>query len=553
MKILSNKTYTVLIVNDNSKNQELTSKAFSYINFKFKILNVSSSTEAKSILENSNSISLVIINSSQKSIKEDIAISKYIREELSNSIIPILILSLKDIVVDIDSINRYNINTVINVSHLSDKNVFSIIKNLFLQYEQRMQLEEKNKDTHKQLYTDALTHLYNRLKLNIDCANKEEKTLILIDIVGFSKINENYGYDVGDSVLKEFAAFLYSMYHENFNIYHLDNDVFALIPLQNNTTKSIFTTVEEIKNDILKLNIITDNFNKTLDISIGVAYQSEKNILRKAELALKEARSNGINKIKYYSKDLKILKEIDDTNHWSPIIQEHLNDSSIVVHYQPIYNLKTYTIDKYELLMRIQHNGKLYLPCSFLDAAYKAGQMYKIFKFMFTHACIQAQKTGLKFSINIGDHELLEEGIVSFVEETLTTYKVAQNLLSLEILEYHPIDNNKLIIKNIILLHKLGLKIIIDDFGVNCSNFGQLQNLPISVIKIDGSFIQNIDKSHESQIIVKTIQTYAKEKNIKLVAEYVCNKEVLETVLDLDIEYGQGNYLGTAQEKISEF
>jgi len=289
-----------------------------------------------------------------------------------------------------------------------------------------------------------------------------------------------------------------------------------------------------------------------VDISIGVAYESHENILRKAELALKEARNSGINKIKYYSKDLKILKQINNTSFWAPIIQESIRNNSLIVYFQPIYNLRTYTIDKYELLMRMKHEDKIYSPGSFIDAAYQAGLMYDIFKFMFTKACQKIQERDLKLSVNIGNQELEKEGLFEFVSETIKKYEADATKLSLEILEDNSISNNRVIKENLLKIHTLGVQIIIDDFGVNCSNFGQLQDLPVSIIKIDGSFIANIDSSKESQTVVTTIQTYAKEKNIKLVAEYIANKEVLRTVLGLNIEYGQGNYLCAAQEKISE-
>ncbi len=401
------------------------------------------------------------------------------------------------------------------------------------------------------LNRNPLTHLYNRAKFNEDCAARDENTLILIDIVGFSKINENYGYKVADSVLVEFGAFLHTMYYDDYTIYHLGNDLFGLIPHQN-VVDNIFKRVKEIRSDILKIKIITNNFNNRVSISIGVAYQNEHNLLRKAELALKEARNSGINKIRYYSDDLKILKKIENAHKWIPIIQEQIEKESFLVYYQPIYNLRTYTIDKYEMLIRIEHEGKIYPPGLFIQAAYDAGFMYEIFKFMFINACKKMSKENVKLSVNIGTQELERDELYDFMSMTIEEYDVDTSKLSLEILEYNSIAQNSAIHENILKIHKLGIAIIIDDFGVNCSNFAQLQYLPVSIIKIDGSFIEDIANSKDSQIIVKTIQTYAREKNIKLVAEYVASKETLSKVMELNIEYGQGNYLGLPQAKIAE-
>lgn len=551
MKDLSKKVYKILILNSDPIILKLIGRAVSKINFKYKVIYTSSTSEAKKHLLNNQDIALTLICSSESKVLDELDLVYYIRRELNNEMMSINIYGTQKSSVDIDAISYYDITYFGGVAKLSDREIFSTLRSSLTLYRQLLQLEYKEKETYKKMTTDSLTHLYNRVKLNEECSRERVKTLILIDIVGFSKINENYGYLTGDSVLKEFAAFLYTMYHDEFNVYHLENDLFALIPILNIADK-IFTTVENIRADILQLNIITDNFNKTVDISIGVAYESKKNLLRRAELALKEARNYGVNKIKYYSEDLKVLKQINDTNHWAPIIRESIINSTMIVHYQPIYNLQDSTIDKYELLMRISHGDKLYYPGSFLDAAFQAGQMYDIFKYMFKDACVQAKKSGAKFSVNIGNFEFEEESIVSFIRDTINEYELDATLISLEILEYNSISSNKLVKNNIIKIHELGIEIVIDDFGVNCSNFGQLQNLPIDIIKIDGSFIENIDSSKESQIIVKTIKTYAKEKNIKLVAEYILSEKVLETVKNLGIDYGQGNFLGYPLATIKE-
>lgn len=95
----------------------------------------------------------------------------------------------------------------------------------------------------------------------------------------------------------------------------------------------------------------------------------------------------------------------------------------------------------------------------------------------------------------------------------------------------------------VLAIDNLGLEFIVDDFGVQCSNFAQTEFLPITTLKIDGSFIENIHESKNSKIIVKTIQTFAREKGLKLIAEFVCNQESYNEIKELGIEYAQGFYL----------
>ena len=546
MKRRQIKEHKILLFDVQQTNLDLLEKVFSSLDFKINIIHASTSSEAKNLLKYNRDISIALF-----CCINDLQLIHYIRKELLNAMMRIVVLGFDDVVITLNAVNSYDINAVHTCRDLSQNSIYATLRSLLVQYEQLLKLARKEEDSYKKMIRDSLTNLYNRVKLNEECMSNDAKTLILIDIVGFSKINENYGYEVGDSVLSEFGAFLYTMYHDDFKVFHLEHDLFGLMP-RIHAAEEIFKTVQTIRSDILKLKIITNNFNNRVDISIGVAYESHENILRKAELALKEARNSGINQIKYYSKDLKILKQINDTNFWTPIIQENIKNESLLVYFQPIYNLRTYTIDKYELLMRIKHEDKIYFPGSFADAAYQAGLMYDIFKCMFTKACQKVQERGLKLSVNIGNQELEKEELFEFISNTTKRYEVDATKLSFEILEDNSVSNNRVIKENILKIHTLGMQIIIDDFGVNCSNFGQLQDLPVNIIKIDGSFIANIDTSKESQTVVKTIQTYAKEKNIRLVAEYIANKEVLKTVLGLNIEYGQGNYLCAAQEKISE-
>jgi EAL domain-containing protein (putative c-di-GMP-specific phosphodiesterase class I) len=210
---------------------------------------------------------------------------------------------------------------------------------------------------------------------------------------------------------------------------------------------------------------------------------------------------------------------------------------------QPIFNLNDQSIEKYELLVRIKYKEEVFTPSQFIKAARHSGHLYNIFKFMFDLGCKYAAKTGKNFSINISDSEFHHEGLIEFIQKTINDYSVDPKLLSLEILESHAITQSAEIQDLILSIHKIGLELIVDDFGVECSNFAQTEFLPITTLKIDGSFIENILESKDSKIIVKTIQTFAKEKGLKLIAEFVCNQEIYDEIRKLGIEYGQGYYL----------
>jgi diguanylate cyclase (GGDEF)-like protein len=546
---MNTKSYKILIVDDDAVIHQITELLLlemNFIDFNLEVLTAYSAKEARVLLDSNKDIALALIDINMETSSAGLELIDYIRNELKYNLIRLVLRTSEiDKYPAINIIQEYDINDYIDKASVGKSRLFTTIRSSLNQYIQLLELDNKFQETYKRLTTNHVTSLPNRIKFYEDSVEEKNKTLILIDIVSFSVINETNGRDSGDFVLKELGAFLQTMYGDDFYVYHFDNDLFALIT-RDSFSENIFKIVEKIKDDISKLNIVTNNFNETISTTIGVASHSENNLIKKAEFALKEARIKGKNQIKYYSEDLQIIQRFNDVKEWSP----KLKSGELKAYYQPIYDLKTNEIDKYELLVRLKHEGEVHTPFKFLAAAQESGQIYDIFKFMFKEACIKAKQTSKRFSVNIGDNEFTNDGIVKYIKDTLSTCGSDPKLLSLEILEYKSIDHSGDVIKIINEIHNLGIEIVVDDFGVECSNFGQIECLPIDVIKIDGSFIKNLPTSADSQIIVNTIKTFALAKNIKLVAEFVCDKEVYDMVKKYDIDFAQGYYLGKPSSSI---
>lgn len=541
------KQFKILIVDDEESVHEITSSAIDsmdFLNFTIKILHALSTKEAIKILDEHDDVAMALIDVVMETPEAGLELINYIRNKQNNSKIRLIIRTGQaNNFSQMDIVKKYDINDFKEKTELTIERLYTTIRSAIKQYEQIIELDNKYKDAYNQLMTNRLTKLPNRPKLIEDLSTQESKTLILIDIVSFSFINETNGFEVGDYILKEFGAFLFSMYGEDFDVYHLHGDVFGLVPKTNNSIIELQKCVQKIKEDIGKIHFITNNFNKSIDTTIGVVHQSTNNTIKKAELALKEARNNGKNKIQFYNNDMKIIKHIEQVSFWTPIIKDAIENNNLLAYTQPIYDVQTHKIHKYELLIRLKHDGKIYTPYHFLEAASSSGQLYHIFQFMFEEACKLAAKTGKMFSVNIGDSDLREPGVFTFINTMLQQYKVDTSLLTLEILEYKSIGNDNVAKDAINKIHALGISFSIDDFGVQCSNFAQIENIPVDTIKIDGSFIKEINKSKSSFIIAKTIVVFAKETGIKIVAEFVCNEEVYEVVKKLGVDYVQGYYL----------
>jgi len=536
----------ILIVDDDQAIHDITNIALGsmdFSDFELEILTAYSASEAKILLNEHDDIALAFIDVVMETPEAGLDLVDYIRKELQNDFIRLIIRTGQaNDFPPMHVIQHYDINDFKEKTELTREKLYTIIRTSIKQYGQLLELQYKYEETYRQMTTDPLTLLPNRIKLIEDFSKQSHQTLILIDIIGFSHINDTNGYDVGDYVLKELGGFLNSKYSGIYKVYHVNNDIFALVTSKEHLD-SLQHNVEKIKEDISKFSIVTDSLDIHIETTIGVAFQTEDDVLKKAELALKEARNLGRNQIKFYSNDLKVIQQINDTNHWAPIIKHALDHGKIMAYAQPVFNLNDQSIDKYELLVRIEHNEEIYSPDKFIKSATYSGQLYSIFKFMFDQGCKHAVKTGKNFSVNISDSEFHSDGLIEFIQETIKHHAVDPKLLSLEILESHAITQSDDIKDLILTIHNIGVELIVDDFGVQCSNFAQTEFLPITTLKIDGSFIENIHESKDSKIIVKTIQTFAKEKGLKLIAEFVSNKDTYDEIIKLGIEYAQGFYL----------
>ena len=505
----------ILIVDDDQAVHDITNIALESMNFsdfKLEVLTAHSSSEAKIILNEHDDIALALIDVVMETPEAGLDLVDYIRKELKNDFIRLIIRTGQaNDFPPMHVIQHYDINDFKEKTELTRERLYTTIRTSIKQYGQLIELQNKYEETYRQMTTDSLTSLPNRIKLIEDFSKRSHQTLILIDIIGFSHINETNGYDVGDYVLKELGAFLFSKYSETYKVYHLNNDVFALVTTKEHL-ESLQHNVEKIKEDISKFSIVTENFNIHIETTIGVAYQTEDDVLKKAELALKEARNLGRNQIKFYSNDLKVIQQINDTNHWAPIIKHALEHGDIMAYAQPIFNLYDQSIDKYELLVRIKYNEEVFTPSKFIKAARHSGQLYNIFKFMFDQGCKHAAKTGKNFSINISDCEFHHEGLIEYIQTTINHYSVDPKLLSLEVLESQAITQSDDIQDLISTIHKLGLEFIVDDFGVQCSNFAQTEFLPITTLKIDGSFIENIHNLKIARSLLKQFKLLPERK-----------------------------------------
>jgi diguanylate cyclase (GGDEF)-like protein len=412
--------------------------------------------------------------------------------------------------------------------------------------------ELKNKQNQLEIAAnfDELTHLPNKNKLIKDMLELiyNKTIIILTDIKSMRQINSLYGYDIGDKFLVEFSKLLKSELSENFRFYRLYGNVFVIYDsigvncnLSNDFYYDIFKKLNEKTVKIDKLDI-------PVDIRMGIATCEDLELkdenypfaqLKIAEIALLEAKKNNLD-ILLYSQINDIEKRYKENRFWMLTFKNLPKNKhcKIIPFFQPIINNHSQAIDKYEALMRISVNDKIYSPDKFMNIATDTGEIKELTKIMINEVLKVIKDKNIQVAINLTPQDIKAD-IASFLTKKLDEYHIDANTITLELVES---EDFYLLESEINKLKEIGFKISLDDFGSGFSNFSKLISIQIDYIKIDGSIIKNIHTDFNNMQIVKNIHEIAKTLGCKTIAEYVSSAKIFSKVVDLGIDFSQGYF-----------
>jgi len=435
------------------------------------------------------------------------------------------------------------------IAHLANK-VSSELKELNSSLEKR--IEESSEYIYKQAYYDKLTGLANRLSLINSLPESVGKMLILINIDDFTTINDFYGHEVGDIVLKKLAQILQTLIKdERAEVYKLPSDEFAIIMdisyCEMNMEERIKKCIASIEKESF---IVQENNYVHVSVTIAAALINEKKTgLMNADMTLKLAKQAG-KEYMIYNEDLKLAKQYEENIKMAKIIKNAIAVDRIVPYFQPIVDIKTGKVAKYEALVRlILDNGEVLSPYLFLDASQKIKLYPQITRAMVNKTFAYFSTNGFEFSINLSFSDISNEKTMQYLFEKIEEYGIAKQL-TIEILETVENKDEEIVNDFIDAVYSRGVKIAIDDFGSGYANFEHMTKMHSDFMKIDGSLIKNIDRDRNARLIVETIVIFAKKLKKKTVAEFVHSQEVYNVVKELGIDYAQGYLLGRPESKI---
>ncbi|PLX69242.1 MAG: hypothetical protein C0602_07445 [Denitrovibrio sp.] len=414
------------------------------------------------------------------------------------------------------------------------------------------ELEELNLELTNQLYTDHLTGLPNRNKLVNDLNTVDNPILILMNIDSFKKINETYGFIIGDFVLIDVGERITSFDNKyDMKPYKFHGNEYALLIDNEMPVPELKAFMHELT-EYLDFSVKYEELEIEIDISVTAGVSNEKgNIFEKSGMALRHADKK---KQPYtlYDPSIDILDEYENDIRWTKVVKRALNENTLIPYFQPIANSRTGEIEKFECLLRLIDNNEVITPFQFLEIIKKTKLYQHITKRMITKSFETFTDNDYMFSINLSIEDIMDESTSKFILDMLRSSGIANRVI-FELLESEGIESFEAVNEFIRNIKKTGAMVAIDDFGSGYSNFVYLSELRVDIIKIDGSLIKNIDKDTQAQIIVGTIIKFANQLNIKTVAEFVHSESVKQKVIEIGIDYIQGYHIGKPISDIKDY
>lgn len=435
------------------------------------------------------------------------------------------------------------------------------LKNSFLTYRYKINkatkdlqklninLEEKIQDRTKALeemtselkilaYNDALTGLPNRVLLADRLEQAIEKAkrhniglaLFFIDLDKFKEINDSFGHEVGDSVLKIVAKRLDSIIRQEDTLARLGGDEFTIIMEELTRPEDALLLAEKIL-EVLQEPIKIDSHTLYISCSIGISVYDKTikdahNFLKYADTAMYAAKEKGCNNFQFYSSKMTELAYKHMTMKTN--LRQAINNEEFVIHYQPQIDGHSNKLVGLEALVRWKHPTMgLLLPKDFIPLAEETGMIIEIDQWVIKTAMNQVSlwyKEGLipgVLALNISIPQLESNNFLQGLKEHIKKYSFKPEWLELEVTEGQMIKEPEEIIEKLDKISDLGINISIDDFGTGYSSLSLLKRLPIHRLKIDRSFVNDVPKDAESAAIIKAIIALAKSLNLDLVAEGV--------------------------------
>lgn len=413
----------------------------------------------------------------------------------------------------------------------------------------------------KLAYYDLETGLANKIKftehlkqlIGLDTPKSQFAfALLIIDVDRFKNINDSLGYATGDFILKEMASRLKRNIPIESYLGRFTGDKFSLLITQVTNPHGVLKLAMKILEQIAEPFVYLDQ-EVMLTASIGISFYpkdglDEQSLLKSADTAMNKSKHLGGNRITFYETEMKriILSRFELENS----LRKALKRKEFFLCYQPLIDLESGHITANEALIRWNHPQLgLVSPAEFIPLAEEIGLIDEIGQWVLNEACRQTKKWQQKgmhhlgVSVNVSGKQLQNPAFFQKVILAIKHSRLDSTYLTLELTESAMIQKLNTSIRLMKALQKIGVRISIDDFGTGYSSLSYLRRLPINSLKIDRSFIKNIQEIPTDLAIVKAIITMGEGLEVDIIAEGVETREQADILRDLRCDYAQGFFI----------
>ncbi len=429
-------------------------------------------------------------------------------------------------------------------------------------------VDKRTRELEYRLGHDSLTGLPNRMlfqdrieqAINNARRHKNKLAVLILDIDLFSRINETMGHSAGDQLLKAVAGRLTNIIRkadslgrpagdmDNVTISRLGGDEFSILISDLDDVDDVISVIRRLF-EVMSAPFSVLGHEVFITLSIGISLfptdsETTDSLLQQADIAMHHAKEEGRNNYQFYSDD------INSISYRHLILESQLRhameNQEFVLYYQPKVDIAQQKVIGAEALIRwIKEDGTLVPPFEFISVAEHSGQIVAIGEWVLQEACRQAKawlEMGIeqKVSVNLSAQQFKDKALLDKIQLALHRTQLPAYLLELEITESTIMHNRHSTIQTLEQIHQLGISLSIDDFGTGYSSLSYLKRFPIDTLKVDRSFVQDIECDSDDRAIVTAIIAMAHSLNLKVVAEGVEKASQVDFLRKLDCNVIQG-------------
>lgn len=410
-------------------------------------------------------------------------------------------------------------------------------------------------------YYDSLTGLPNkrlfadRLAQLLTSAEQQgmHAAVLFVDIDRFTSLNETYGYEAGDEILKETGRRLSDSICGDCTVGRIDADKFGVILSDVQQTEDVVLAVEKMQS-VFKNPMGVNHEEIVITMSAGVAMfpgdgKATEVLMQNAEVALAKAKAGGINMYQFFTAEMN--KRVTEFIHLQRHLFNALDLNEFVMHYQPYFDSTTREMVGMEALIRWNSpKFGLVSPGVFIPILEETGMIIDVGKWIIRTVCGQIkdwmdkgyESSVVPVYVNLSLAQFAQRDLADFIERAIGETGIHPSLLGFEITEsifMHDVQHTQAVLEN---LREKGISVNIDDFGTGYSSLSNLKRLPVNNLKIDISFIRDVTTNPDDASIVITIISMAHNLNLKTIAEGVETEEQWKILRILKCDMVQGYY-----------